>query len=95
MYLQRVLEHCRKPATQSAVMKEIVQHAFALTEDKYGNYVVQVSQCTLYMCITGIISYFCVDLYNIYTSYMPKSLVQPNNLHMLLTKLCVLLNSDF
>ncbi|KAM0878251.1 hypothetical protein ACQ4PT_034995 [Festuca glaucescens] len=38
---QRVLEHCHDPATQSAVMNEIVQHALGLTEDKYGNYVVQ------------------------------------------------------
>ena len=52
MYLQRVLEHCRKPATQSAVMNEIVQHAFSLTEDKYGNYVVQVCQYTLYMTVS-------------------------------------------
>ncbi|XP_047065420.1 pumilio homolog 1-like [Lolium rigidum] len=39
--IQRVLEHCHDPATQSAVMNEIVQHALGLTEDKYGNYVVQ------------------------------------------------------
>ncbi|CAM0907979.1 unnamed protein product [Alopecurus aequalis] len=39
--IQRVLEHCHDPATQSAVMSEIVQHAYDLTEDKYGNYVVQ------------------------------------------------------
>uniref|UniRef100_A0ACD5Z088 Uncharacterized protein n=1 Tax=Avena sativa TaxID=4498 RepID=A0ACD5Z088_AVESA len=39
--IQRVLEHCHDPATQSAVMDEIVQHACGLTEDKYGNYVVQ------------------------------------------------------
>lgn len=39
--IQRVLEHCHDPATQSAVMNEIVQHACGLTEDKFGNYVVQ------------------------------------------------------
>ncbi|KAF0912232.1 hypothetical protein E2562_013185 [Oryza meyeriana var. granulata] len=39
--IQRVLEHCHNPATQSAVMDEIVERAFDLTEDKFGNYVVQ------------------------------------------------------
>uniref|UniRef100_J3LVY3 PUM-HD domain-containing protein n=1 Tax=Oryza brachyantha TaxID=4533 RepID=J3LVY3_ORYBR len=39
--IQRVLEHCHNPATQTAVMFEIVERAFDLTEDKFGNYVVQ------------------------------------------------------
>ncbi|KAL6650412.1 hypothetical protein ACP70R_009337 [Stipagrostis hirtigluma subsp. patula] len=39
--IQRVLEHCHNPATQSAIMDEIVQHTFRLTDDKFGNYVVQ------------------------------------------------------
>uniref|UniRef100_A0A0A9F4Z4 PUM-HD domain-containing protein n=1 Tax=Arundo donax TaxID=35708 RepID=A0A0A9F4Z4_ARUDO len=39
--IQRVLEHCHDPATQSAIMDEIVQHTFRLTDDKFGNYVVQ------------------------------------------------------
>ncbi|CAL5033493.1 unnamed protein product [Urochloa decumbens] len=39
--IQRVLEHCHDPATQSAIMNEIVQQTFHLTDDKFGNYVVQ------------------------------------------------------
>ncbi|CAL5028625.1 unnamed protein product [Urochloa decumbens] len=39
--IQRVLEHCHDPATQSAIMNEIVQQTFRLTDDKFGNYVVQ------------------------------------------------------
>ncbi|XP_062184871.1 pumilio homolog 3-like isoform X2 [Phragmites australis] len=39
--IQRLLEHCHDPATQSAIMDEIVQHTFRLTDDKFGNYVVQ------------------------------------------------------
>jgi hypothetical protein len=57
MVLQRVLEHCHDPATQSAVMNEIVEHACGLTEDKYGNYVVQVCQCALYNVFTRITFY--------------------------------------
>ena len=67
MVLQRVLEHCHDPATQSAVMTEIVQHACGLTEDKYGNYVVQVCQYALYMHLLQLVSIF-IDLYNINTS---------------------------
>ncbi|AQK42803.1 uncharacterized protein LOC100383330 [Zea mays] len=39
--IQRVLEHCHDPVTQSATMNEIVQQTFHLTDDKFGNYVVQ------------------------------------------------------
>jgi pumilio RNA-binding family len=41
-FSQRVLEHCHDPGTQSAIMNEIAQHTFRLTDDKFGNYVVQV-----------------------------------------------------
>ncbi|CAD6264182.1 unnamed protein product [Miscanthus lutarioriparius] len=39
--IQRVLEHCHDPVTQSAIMNKIVQQTFHLTDDKFGNYVVQ------------------------------------------------------
>ncbi|KAL5676479.1 hypothetical protein ACJX0J_012610, partial [Zea mays] len=39
--IQRVLEHCHDPVTQSAIMNEIMQQTFHLTDDKFGNYVVQ------------------------------------------------------
>ncbi|KAG8064056.1 hypothetical protein GUJ93_ZPchr0004g38725 [Zizania palustris] len=39
--IQRVLEYCNDAATQSAVMDVIINQAFDLTEDKFGNYVVQ------------------------------------------------------
>ncbi|KAL6839756.1 hypothetical protein ACP4OV_030444 [Aristida adscensionis] len=39
--IQRVLEHCHDPATQNTIMEEIVQHTSRLTDDKFGNYVVQ------------------------------------------------------
>jgi len=47
--LQRVLEHCHDPATQSAIMNEIVQQTFHLTDDKFGNYVVQVCYFFLFV----------------------------------------------
>lgn len=41
-YHQRVLEHCNDESTQSAMMEEIMQSVVTLTEDQYGNYVIQV-----------------------------------------------------
>ena len=40
--LQRVLEHCHDPTTQRIVMEEIMQSISMLSQDQYGNYVVQV-----------------------------------------------------
>ncbi|KAL8539075.1 hypothetical protein ACS0TY_000898 [Phlomoides rotata] len=39
--IQRVLEHCRNPQTQSVVMTEIFQSVGMLAQDQYGNYVIQ------------------------------------------------------
>ncbi|KAL3523846.1 hypothetical protein ACH5RR_016680 [Cinchona calisaya] len=39
--IQRVLEHCHDPKTQSIVMDEIMQSVCMLAQDQYGNYVVQ------------------------------------------------------
>lgn len=40
--LQRVLEHCDDPSTQRTVMDEIMQLVCSLSQDQYGNYVIQV-----------------------------------------------------
>jgi hypothetical protein len=42
-YHQRVLEHCDDENTQNAMMEEIMQSVVTLTEDQYGNYVIQVT----------------------------------------------------
>ncbi|CAI9092501.1 OLC1v1027756C1 [Oldenlandia corymbosa var. corymbosa] len=39
--IQRVLEHCHDPKTQSIVMDEIMGSVCMLAQDQYGNYVVQ------------------------------------------------------
>lgn len=39
--IQRVLEHCKNPETQSKVMDEILGSVSMLAQDQYGNYVVQ------------------------------------------------------
>ncbi|XVF68826.1 hypothetical protein PTKIN_Ptkin11bG0032200 [Pterospermum kingtungense] len=39
--IQRVLEHCKDPKTQSKVMDEILGSVSMLAQDQYGNYVVQ------------------------------------------------------
>ncbi|GJZ98593.1 pumilio homolog 1-like protein [Tanacetum coccineum] len=39
--IQRVLEHCHDPKTQSIVMDEILKSICMLAQDQYGNYVVQ------------------------------------------------------
>jgi pumilio RNA-binding family len=39
--LQRVLEHCHDPDTQSKVMDEIMSTISMLAQDQYGNYVIQ------------------------------------------------------
>uniref|UniRef100_A0A5B6ZMF0 PUM-HD domain-containing protein n=1 Tax=Davidia involucrata TaxID=16924 RepID=A0A5B6ZMF0_DAVIN len=39
--IQRVLEHCRDPKTQSKVMDEVLGSVSMLAQDQYGNYVVQ------------------------------------------------------
>ncbi|KAA8549298.1 hypothetical protein F0562_000982 [Nyssa sinensis] len=39
--IQRVLEHCGDPKTQSKVMDEILGSVSMLAQDQYGNYVVQ------------------------------------------------------
>lgn len=39
--IQRVLEHCHNPKTQSIVMDEILKSIIMLAQDQYGNYVVQ------------------------------------------------------
>ncbi|KAG7946928.1 hypothetical protein I3843_14G067600 [Carya illinoinensis] len=39
--IQRVLEHCNDPTTQSKVMDEILGAVSMLAQDQYGNYVVQ------------------------------------------------------
>ncbi|XP_030504152.2 pumilio homolog 2 [Cannabis sativa] len=39
--IQRVLEHCEDPTTQSKVMDEILGAVSMLAQDQYGNYVVQ------------------------------------------------------
>ncbi|KAI7730863.1 hypothetical protein M8C21_013477 [Ambrosia artemisiifolia] len=39
--IQRVLEHCHDPKTQSIVMDEILKSINMLAQDQYGNYVVQ------------------------------------------------------
>ncbi|KAK4351565.1 hypothetical protein RND71_030878 [Anisodus tanguticus] len=39
--IQRVLEHCSDPETQSKVMVEILGSVSMLAQDQYGNYVVQ------------------------------------------------------
>lgn len=40
--MQRVLEHCNNPKTQQAMMDEILDNVLLLSQDQYGNYVVQV-----------------------------------------------------
>ena len=42
-YHQRVLEHCDDESTQNAMMEEIMQCVVPLTQDQYGNYVIQVA----------------------------------------------------
>ena len=44
LHLQRVLEHCHDPDTQSKVMEEILSTVSMLAQDQYGNYVIQVCQ---------------------------------------------------
>ncbi|KAK3007369.1 hypothetical protein RJ639_016045, partial [Escallonia herrerae] len=39
--IQRVLEHCMDPKTQSKVMDEILGSVSMLAQDQYGNYVIQ------------------------------------------------------
>ncbi|XP_022847039.1 pumilio homolog 2-like isoform X2 [Olea europaea var. sylvestris] len=39
--IQRVLEHCMDPKTQSKVMEEILGSVSMLAQDQYGNYVIQ------------------------------------------------------
>ncbi|KAL4331871.1 hypothetical protein GQ457_07G034830 [Hibiscus cannabinus] len=39
--IQRILEHCTDPKTQSKVMDEILGSVSLLAQDQYGNYVVQ------------------------------------------------------
>ncbi|KAK1415544.1 hypothetical protein QVD17_31327 [Tagetes erecta] len=39
--IQRVLEHCHDPKTQTLVMDEILKSINMLAQDQYGNYVVQ------------------------------------------------------
>ncbi|KAH6827231.1 hypothetical protein C2S53_000751 [Perilla frutescens var. hirtella] len=39
--IQRVLEHCGSPKTQTLVMNEILQYVCMLAQDQYGNYVIQ------------------------------------------------------
>ncbi|XP_044505513.1 pumilio homolog 2-like isoform X2 [Mangifera indica] len=39
--IQRILEHCKDPKTQSKVMDEILGNVSNLAQDQYGNYVVQ------------------------------------------------------
>ncbi|PHT38297.1 Pumilio -like protein 1 [Capsicum baccatum] len=39
--IQRVLEHCSDPMTQSKVMEEILGSVSMLAQDQYGNYVIQ------------------------------------------------------
>ncbi|XP_047329952.1 pumilio homolog 1-like [Impatiens glandulifera] len=39
--IQRILEHCKDPMTQSKVMVEILGSVSMLAQDQYGNYVVQ------------------------------------------------------
>ncbi|XP_057953129.1 pumilio homolog 2-like isoform X2 [Malania oleifera] len=39
--IQRILEHCRDPTTQTKVMDEILGSVSMLAQDQYGNYVVQ------------------------------------------------------
>lgn len=39
--IQRVLEHCDSPKTQTVVMNEILQYVSMLAQDQYGNYVIQ------------------------------------------------------
>ncbi|CAH2060172.1 unnamed protein product [Thlaspi arvense] len=39
--IQRVLEHCHDPDTQSKVMEEILSTVSMLAQDQYGNYVIQ------------------------------------------------------
>ncbi|RZR72757.1 hypothetical protein BHM03_00016582 [Ensete ventricosum] len=39
--IQRVLEHCDDPKTQSIMMDEIRQSVCILAQDQYGNYVIQ------------------------------------------------------
>uniref|UniRef100_A0A2P2MFU7 Uncharacterized protein MANES_01G170300 n=1 Tax=Rhizophora mucronata TaxID=61149 RepID=A0A2P2MFU7_RHIMU len=39
--IQRILEHCKDPKTQSKVMDEILVAVSMLAQDQYGNYVVQ------------------------------------------------------
>ncbi|PSS09419.1 Pumilio 1 like [Actinidia chinensis var. chinensis] len=39
--IQRILEHCRDPMTQSKVMDEVLGSVSMLAQDQYGNYVVQ------------------------------------------------------
>jgi pumilio RNA-binding family len=47
---QRILEHCDDESTQNAMMEEIMQSVVTLTEDQYGNYVIQVTgSCSFLM----------------------------------------------
>nr|GMC48020.1 pumilio homolog 2-like [Ipomoea batatas] len=39
--IQRVLEHCKDPNTQSKMMEEILGSVSMLAQDQYGNYVIQ------------------------------------------------------
>lgn len=40
--LQRILEHCSDDEETHCIIDEILESAFALAHDQYGNYVTQV-----------------------------------------------------
>jgi hypothetical protein len=52
------LEHCDDESTQSAMMEEIMQSVVPLTQDQYGNYVIQVGAysfvCLIFFFETSI-----------------------------------------
>lgn len=60
-YRQRVLEHCDDESTQNAMMEEIMQSVVTLTEDQYGNYVIQVTVYSFPVLFSdkGTESFFC------------------------------------
>ncbi|KAI5390366.1 hypothetical protein KIW84_075617, partial [Lathyrus oleraceus] len=70
--IQRVLEHCEDPSTQQKVMNEILGAVSMLTQDQYGNYVVQ-----------HVLFYKIGSLYNVITvapitqNIVPATLANP------------------
>ena len=57
--LQRILEHCSDDEETRCIIDEILESAFALAHDQYGNYVTQV---WLTQISVSLVSHFVLSL---------------------------------